>query len=110
MDAGDIGDSGGALVTSGWSLDLEAALQDIRKSRKNRKNRHSAIFFAFAADDFFFILHCKKPRQTSLDLEARRKLSTPHSTPPASLCRLAGSLTTHKKQGCDCLLDCDALF
>ena len=53
MDAGDIGDSGGALVTSGWSLDLEAALQDVRKSRKNRKNHHSAIFFAFAADDFF---------------------------------------------------------
>ena len=30
---------------------------------------------------------------------------------PFRICyRLAGSLTTHKKQGCDCLLDCDALF
>ena len=36
-------------------------------------------FFEFAAgsDDFFFILHWKRvTRQTSLDLEARGKLST----------------------------------
>ena len=86
---GDVGDSDGHV---GGPRDLE----DVRKKWKSRK---SVIFFEFAAssDDFFFILHCKKPRQTSLDLEARRKLSTPHSTPPASLCRLAGSLTTHKE-------------
>ena len=67
-------------------------LEDVRKSCS-----FSPFEFAAGSDDFFFILHCKKPRQTSLDLEARRKLSTPHSTPPASLCRLAGSLTTHKE-------------
>ena len=61
--------------------DLEAALEDVRKSRKNH---HSVIFLEFAASsaDFFF---CTEPsctngtvRQTSL--EARGMLSTVHIT------------------------------
>ena len=100
----DVGDTDGHV---GGPWDLE----DVRKKRKSR---HSVIFFEFAAGsaDFFFAPSppggdtkgTSTGRQTSL--EARGKLSTVLTTSPhpASRHKLAGSLTTHKKQSCDCLL------